>query len=153
MIIRNMESNEEELLFDIFLSSLYGIASKDYNQKQIEAWASKDRDIKQWNESIRKLNPFVAIIDNKIVGFADLQANGYIDHFFVDSEYARQGIGTSLMEHILCQAKTLSLDELSANVSKTAENLFIKYGFEVIERRFPQRENIILENAFMLKKL
>ncbi|KAA8701490.1 GNAT family N-acetyltransferase [Pseudomonas cannabina] len=42
------------------------------------------------------MNPFVAVLDDHIVGYADVQASGYIDHFFVSGFHARQGIGQRL---------------------------------------------------------
>ncbi len=38
------------------------------------------------------LSPFVAEIDNIIVGYIDLQSNGLIDHFFCHYEYQGQGV-------------------------------------------------------------
>lgn len=102
---------------------------------------------------MRQSKPFVVVIDDKIVAFADLQENGDINYFFVDAKHARQGIGTALMTHILQTAKIMGLDNLNANVSKSAEHFFLKSGFEKIERRYPKRKKIILENAFMHKKI
>ena len=106
---------------------------------------------------MRQSKPFVVVIDDKIVAFADLQENGDINYFFVDAKHARQGIGTAFMTHILQTAKSMGLDNLNVNVnvnvSKSAEHFFLKSGFEKIERRYPKRKKIILENAFMHKKI
>lgn len=67
MIIRHMKSVEAEILFDVFMSSIYGIASKDYNKQQIDVWVSKDRDIKQWNELMRQSKPFVVCFDKLLI--------------------------------------------------------------------------------------
>ena len=44
-----------------------------------------------------KTKPFVAEIEGQIVGYADLQEDGYIDHFFVSGSMARRGVGSALM--------------------------------------------------------
>jgi len=42
---------------------------------------------------------------------------------------------------------------LTSNVSKTAEPFFALHGFHVVERRFPVRRGMMLENALMRKAL
>ncbi len=153
MIIRNLIHGEETQLFKIFISSVHDIASKDYTQKQINAWAPRDMNMSLWGSYIRKLNPYVVVINGEIVGYSDLQPNGYIDQFFVSGSHARQGIGSLLMEHIHKEAKLRDIDTLTSNVSKTAEAFFICHGFYVVERNFPVRQGVVLENALVKKVL
>ena len=97
----------------------------------------------------RAPNPFVAELNGELVGYADLQANGYIDHFFVSGTHARRGIGSLLMKHLLGEAKALGLSELSSDVSRTAQPFYEKFGFVVIEQRRPERRGVIIPNALM----
>src|SRR3546814_6868699 len=53
----------------------------------------------------------------------------------------------------LFRAITLGLAELTSNVSKTAEPFFALHGFQVVERRFPVRRGVTLQNALMHKVL
>lgn len=153
MIIRNLINGEEMQLFKVFSCAIHDIASKDYTQEQINAWVPKNTDMALWTSRIRALKPYVAVINEEIVGYSDLQPNGYIDHFFVSGEYARQGVGTSLMKHIHEEAKLRGISTLTADVSKTAEAFFLHNGFYVVERKFPVRHGVVLENASMKKIL
>lgn len=78
---------------------------------------------------MRDLRPFVVEVEGEIAGYADIQPNGYIDHFFVSGAYPRQGVGTLLMSRIHDEAKLLGISELTADVSKTAEPFFLHCGF------------------------
>lgn len=151
--IREFKIGDEASLFNIFLSAVHEIASRDYTAEQIQAWAPDDISPELWADHIRALRPFVAIIDGDIVGYADIQPNGYIDHFFVSGRHARRGIGTKLMIRIHESAKAQGICELTADVSNTAEPFFASHGFQVEERRFPIRRGVTLQNALMRKKL
>lgn len=50
---------------------------------------------------MKGLSPLVAELDAIIVGYADLQANGLIDHFFYHHNYQGQGFDKALMNHVL----------------------------------------------------
>ena len=153
MEIRRFKEGDEAALFDVFLSSIRDIASQDYTPQQIAAWASEDIDPEKWSTQMKTLRPFVVEVDGDVAGYADVQSDGYIDHFYVSGKHAKQGVGTLLMSRIHQEANILGLDELTANVSKTAECFFIRQGFHVVERGFPMRKGVILQNALMRKVL
>ncbi|WP_447877367.1 GNAT family N-acetyltransferase [Serratia fonticola] len=153
MKIRKFRNGDEVALFHVFLSSVHNIASRDYTPEQIEAWAPTNIDQEQWNSHMRALRPFVVEIEGEIAGYADVQSSGYIDHFFVSGSYPKRGVGTLLMNRINEEAKLLGIVELTSNVSKTAEEFFLRHGFHVVERGFPVRRGVTLQNALMRKYL
>ena len=87
------------------------------------------------------------------MGFADLQADGYIDQFFVSGFLGRQGIGRKLMEHIEAEARLRGIESLYSHVSLTAEPFFASRGFFVEERRQPVLRGVAFNNALMRKTL
>lgn len=153
MKVRRYREGDEPALLQVFFSSIRDIASRDYTSEQIAAWASEDRDPQLWASRIRQLQPFIVEIEGEIAGYADVQSNGYIDHFFVSGKYPKQGIGTLMMNAIHVEANRLGLKELTSNVSKTAEGFFLRHGFHVVERGFPVRRGVTLQNALMRKEL
>ena len=120
MKIRRFHNGDEISLFSVFLSSVHTLASHYYTQEQIDAWAPTDIDPEQWANHMKELRPFVVEVDGEIAGYADLQPNGYIDHFFVSGTYPRQGVGTLLMNRIHEEARQRGIGELTSNVSKAA---------------------------------
>ena len=88
-----------------------------------------------------------------VAGFADLQASGYIDMFFVAPAFARQGVARALMAHLHAQAAQRGIARLWAHVSLAAEPFFAAQGFVVQERQEVERAGVVLRNARMAKAL
>jgi len=153
MHIRRFRPGEEATLFEVYRSAIHLIASKDYTEAQVQAWAPANLDPDQWTQRIRSIQPFVAQEGERIVGYADVQANGYIDHFFVSGHHPRRGIGSALMATIENEAARLRLTELTSNVSLTAQPFFARFGFAVVERRAPVVRGVAVPNALMRRLL
>lgn len=153
MQLRRFRAGDEAALFCVFCSSIRDIASRDYTPQQISAWAAEDIDVHRWAGLMRKLQPFIVEIAGGIAGYADVQSDGYIDHFFVSGKYPCQGVGRLLINAIEEEAGRRGLSELTAQVSKTAEPFFRHLGFVVLRRGGPVRRGVILENALMRKVL
>jgi putative acetyltransferase len=140
-------------LFDVHYSAIHQVASRDYSPEQLEAWAPRDVDPEIWASRIRDINPFVVELDGRIVAYADLQQNGYIDHFFVSGAHPGRQIGSILMTHILNEAKRLGLTELTSDVSRTAQGFYERFGFQVVEQREPVRRGVVIPNVLMRLQL
>ena len=126
-------------------------ASSDYTAEQINAWAPANVDSVLRRDRIRGINPFVAEIEGKVVGYADVQPNGYIDHFFVHGQHPRRGIGKALMETIHLEARSSLIKVLSSDVGRTAQPFFIRCGFEIVEKRSPIVRGVEVPNAPLRK--
>lgn len=153
MRLRRFQLADAPALFEVFYSSVHLLACRDYTAAQIQAWAPDDIDQGLWAQHMQGLQPFVVEDGAKIVGYADLQSNGYIDHFFVSGQYARCGIGSLLMRHILDEAALHGLEQLTSQVSRSAEPFFLRFGFQIVERREPVLRGVTLPNALMRKLL
>ncbi|BBL58873.1 GNAT family N-acetyltransferase [Methylomonas koyamae] len=153
MQIRRFKPGEEAALFEVHYSAIHQVASHDYSLEQIEAWAPPDLDPALWERRIRDINPYVVELDGCVVAYADLQANGYIDHFFVSGAHPGRGLGSMLMTHILKEAQSLDLLELTSDVSRTAQGFYERFGFRVVEQRTPVRRGVAIPNALMRLEL
>ncbi|QHE88863.1 GNAT family N-acetyltransferase [Hydrogenophaga sp. BPS33] len=153
MHIRPFRIGDEATLYRLHHDSIHRVAARDYTPEQILAWAPARQDPGAWAIKMRHLRPFVLEIDGVIAGYADVQAHGYIDHFFVSADFPRRGVGRLLMERIHEEAAHRGLAELTADVSKTAQPFFARFGFETVEQRFPVRAGVTIPNALMRKDL
>ena len=153
MHIRTFRNGDETALRAIFYSSVHALASKDYTAEQLDAWAPRQYDAAQWGERVRGNQPFIAEIEGHIVGYADLQASGHIDHFFVAGAYAGRGVARALMVHIHQAAASRGITQLFADVSLTAEPFFRKSGFVVEARQLVEVRGVVLANARMCREL
>ena len=151
MRIRRFKPGEEPALFEIYHSAIHLIASRDYTEAQVDAWAPSNLDPELWVNRMIGINPFVAEIEGKPVGYADVQANGYIDHFFVSGRHPRQGIGRSLMAVLESEARHMRVATMTSDVSRTAQPFFERCGFEVVEQRLPVIRGVEVPNALMRK--
>ena len=153
MLIRRFQFGEDRALFEVYYSAIHLVASRDYTPEQINAWAPVELDQGLWSKKMRDIKPFVAEINGKIVGYADVQPCGYIDHFFVSGYHQSQGIGKLLMSTLHGEAASLGLNELTSDVSRTAQPFFEKFGFGIIEQRTPELRGVVIPNALMRKVL
>jgi len=151
--IRPFQVGDEPALYRVHHEAIHRVASRDYTPEQILAWAPARPDPGPWSIKMRHLQPFVAEVDGVIAGYADLQPSGYIDHFFVSADFPRRGVGRMLMERIHEEAARRAIGELTADVSKTAQPFFARFGFEIVELRFPVRSGVTIPNALMRKRL
>jgi putative acetyltransferase len=153
MEIRPFRSGDEPALLTVFQSAIHGLASKNYTPEQVQAWAPQDMDRSIWFKRMQGIQPFVAEASGEIAAYADVQPSGYIDHFFVAASYARQGVGSKLMEHIHKAARAQEIPTLTSDVSLTAQPFFEKFGFVIVEQRVPVIRGVVVPNAFMRKEL
>jgi putative acetyltransferase len=151
MLVRPFKDGDEPALQAVFYSAVHTIAAKDYSTEQLDAWAPHRPDWEAWTARMRALRPFVAEGDGRVVGYADLQTSGYIDHFFVSGKHARRGVGRLLMETLQARAAELGLVRLFSDVSVTAEPFFERFGFVVVERKHVVMGKVSLPNARMEK--
>jgi putative acetyltransferase len=152
MHIRLFHHGDESALHAVFHSTVHGIASRDYSREQVEAWAPTevtDELSRLWTRKLRTIRPFVVEMDSTIAAYGDIQANGYIDHFFVSASFARRGVGTFLMRFLLDKAVAENIPELSSDVSVTAQPFFARFGFRVVEHRVAVMRGVALPNALM----
>lgn len=151
--IRRFQIGDEPALYRVFHSAIHQIASQDYTQQQLDAWAPDACEPERWARRMRDIQPFVAVDGGELVGYADVQASGYIDHFFVNGARPRRGLGTLLMARIHEEAAELGLAELTSDVSRSAQAFFARHGFELVEQRSPVVRGVLIPNALMRKRL
>jgi putative acetyltransferase len=150
-IIRSYRTEDDADLWAVFHSAIHEVAAADYTREQVAAWAPAGFDPSKWSERMRGIAPFVAERDGTIVGYADVQENGYIDHFFVAGAVVRQGIGSRLMQSIHAKAVASGLESLFSDVSITAKPFFERWGFIVEKQQEVTVRGITLTNFRMRK--
>ena len=153
MLLRAFRVGDEPGLYQVFRSAIQGLAIRDYTPEQVNAWAPQTVDPALWADRMRGIAPFVVEHDGKLIAYADIQANGYIDHFFVSAPFARQGLGSKLMRRIHDEAAVKRIHTLSSDVSRTAQPFFEHWGFTTVEERQPMVRGVVIPNARMKKEL
>ncbi len=153
MEIRRYKENEITDLWNLYFSTIHNVNMVDYTKEQINAWAPKDLDESIWQQKIINVNPYVAIIESKIVGYGDVQNDGLIDHFFCHHKFQRKGIGSKLYSWLERNAIERNLSRVYSEVSITARPFFLSKGFKVIEEQTLSLRGQNLINYKMSKRL
>lgn len=148
--IVEFERGQELDLREVFTSSVRQVCVADYSADQILTWAPNAYDVDAWRKRICDLKPFVAIKNSKVVGYADLQKDGYIDQFYVHGDHQGCGFGRALMTRILAEGKRAK--KLYSHVSITAKPFFEINGFGVVKERVVDIKGVKLTNYLMVKK-
>ncbi len=154
IIIRNYQQSDARSLVDIFYNTSHIICAKDYTKEQLEAFAPKSRlDLREWVEKWETLAPIVAVLDDKVVGFAELEPDGHIDCFYVHHEYQSKGIGSALFHEVEKRTQSSGIDKLHAEVSITARSFFESKGLHVTSELIKIRNGVNILNYVMEKDL
>jgi len=53
-------------------------------------------DLGKWNQSFQEHYSIIAVEDEVIVGFGDIDKTGYLDRLFVHADYQKKGITTAI---------------------------------------------------------
>lgn len=122
-------------MWGVYFRATHESNAADYHTELLNRWAPPDMVMTEWSSRLREKNPFVALLDDQIVGFAELDATGFLDYFYVTPDRQRQGIGKALMTTLVSEACTLGVPAITADVSITAKKFFLSHGFEIIESR------------------
>lgn len=149
MEIRRYRASDCKELTELFYHTIHTVNARDYTTAQLNAWASGQVDLEKWNQSFLEHYTVVAIENDRIVGFGDIDQAGYLDHLFVHAEYQRKGIATLIYEQL---ESAISSSILTTHASITARPFFESKGFHVIKEQKVERHGIFLTNFVMEKK-
>ena len=148
MIIREYQPSDCKELAALFYNTVHTINAKDYTNKQLNAWATGQVDLEEWNQSFQEHYSLVAIDDEIIVGFGSIDKTGYLDRLFVHADYQAKGIATA----ICIQLEQSVQGNITTHASITARTFFEKRGYKVVTEQQIQRQGVVLTN-YMMKKI
>lgn len=121
MLIREYQSSDCKELVELFYNTVHTVNAKDYTKEQLNVWATEQVNLKTWNQSIQEHFSIVAVDDDIIVGFGDIDKSGYLGRLFVHLEYQRKGIATAICNRLESEFKIILLPMLLL-----PQNLFLK---------------------------
>jgi len=150
-VIRRYDAADLDAVIGVFLRSVREVASRDYDAGQIAAWAQADRDV--WSRRRLERPTWVALLDDVIAGFIDLEGNGHIDMLFVDPANQRKGVASALLDTVENAARGQRLAVLDTDASITARPFFEKHGFQVVRSQDVALRGQRLTNFRMEKHL
>ncbi len=151
MIIREYKPNDCPLLAQLFYDTVHTVNAKDYTEDQLDAWATGDVDVDEWNRSFLEHTTLVAVQSGVIAGFADMDRNGYLDRLYVHKDYQGIGIAAALVKELERRAIDKNVVFFETYASITAKPFFEKLGYIVQAENIVVRGDISLANFRMTK--
>lgn len=150
MIIRRYEPTDCKYLAKLFYNTVHTINAKDYTKEQLNVWANGNTDLEEWNQSLLEHYTFVAVEDDVIVGFGDIDKTGYLDRLFVHKDYQHKGIATAICNEL---ENIVDTSNIQTHASITAKSFFEKRGYKVLGEQRIERKGIFLTNYIMEKQI
>ena len=98
MQLREYRPSDCEQLAELFYQTVHSVNAKDYTKEQLDVLATGKVDLDEWNSSFLKHKTLVAVEDDKIVGFVDMDNTGYLDRLYVHKDYQRKGVASAICD-------------------------------------------------------
>ncbi len=130
--IRKCHGADYKQIAVIFHDAVHELASKDYDSRQLEAWAPHNYELDSWRKRCEEKQPYVFDSKGVIAGYIELDPDGHIDHTYVLPSFAGQGVMFKLMNHVKSVARDKCIKQLYSEVSITARPFFERQGFVYI---------------------
>lgn len=149
MKIQHYTQDRAVEIADLFHQSVHAIDSSVYTPEQKEVWAPTPPDYAFWEQRLNNKKPYLAIIDNQVAGFIELDCDGHIDCTYTHPNYQGQGVASALYQYVLKIARSGGLSRLYVEASLVAMPFFEKRGFVVVKKNELHRQGLTLINFDM----
>ena len=147
MQLREYITSDCEQLSKLFFQTVHSVNAKDYTKEQLDVWATGTVDLKEWDKSFTEHYTVVAIDNNIIVGFGDIDKTGYLDRLYVHADYQGKGVATAICNRLEQAVQC----KITTHASITAKPFFEKRGYKVVKEQQVERQGIYLINFCMEK--
>lgn len=152
MKIRLAKDEDYVAIARLFRQTIRNVNSKDYTEEQIRAWLSRI-NTNRFRNSADKCKRWVAVEDDKVVGFCDHGLNGEFWGLYIHKDYIGKGVGSRLIKTAEDSLKKLGFKECSLKATITAKEFYKKQGYKVIKKGLHNVNDKKLEIFFMTKIL
>ena len=100
MEIRRYQQSDCRELAELFYHTVHTVNAEDYTKEQLDAWATGQVDLEAWNQSLQEHVSLVAAEHGVIIGFGDIDKNGYLDRLYVHADYQRKGVASAICNQL-----------------------------------------------------
>lgn len=131
-----------------FYNAVHTVNAKDYTKEQLDAWAANPINSKKWGLSFKEHYSIVAVDNEVIVGFGDINKDGYLDRLYVHADYQGRGIASKICN----QLEQAVQGNIVTHASVTAKPFFEKRGYKAVKKQQVERRGVLLTNFVMIKE-
>lgn len=138
----------------VFRGAVTVTGAQRYTAAEVVAWAGPREDnLPAWHAARSAPVTIVAVLGDEVVGFTDLDANGYIDMLFVSPACGRRGVASRLLDEVESRAQASGLEALTVSASLLLRPLLERRGFVVEKQLAPEVNGVRLVSFAMRKSL
>ena len=148
MKIRKYQSSDCREMAELFYNTVHTVNSADYTEEQLNAWATGTVDLEKWDASFQEHDTLIAVEGSRIIGFADMDSNGYLDRLYVHKDFQGKGVASALCDRL--EQKNTGTGFVT-HASITARPFFEKRGYKVVKEQQVERQGVMLTNYVMEK--
>ena len=148
MTLRKYHPEDCGAAAELFYQTVHTVNARDYTRAQLDAWAPARMDLEAWNQSLLAHTCLVAEEDGRVIGFADMDAAGYLDRLYVHRDHQGEGVASALCDAL---EETVS-GPVTTHASITAKTFFEKRGYRVVREQTVVRWGVALGNFVMVKE-
>ena len=153
ILVRSFANKDAKAAARVFFESIHLGTTEYYNKPQRIAWAAKTPDTGNWRDRLNSQKTFVAEINNELVGFMTIAADGYIDLAFVAPHVIGKGVAKALYNEVEIEASRIRITRLYSEASYPARTFFMRQGWSVIKEQSVSKGDVNLTNFIMEKQL
>ena len=153
--LRPFREDDAEGLAAVYERAVRVIGARDYSAEQVEAWVAQGPRAERLRQKITDgRRGWVAVDDaDRVMGFADLEADGHIDFLYVDPDAAGQGVAARMLDELERVARSTGVERLYVEASEPARRVFERRGYRVTERRDFEIGGVGIHNYAMERRL
>lgn len=148
MILREYRPSDCKEIIELFIRTVHTVNAVDYSKEQLNAWTGQ-ADPDSWNQSFLEHYSIVAVTDDIIIGFGDIDQTGYLDRLYVHVDYQRCGIASAVCDRL----EKMARGKVVTHASITAKPFFEKRGYRILKKQYVERRGVRLENYVMEKHI
>lgn len=149
LLIRIFHHGDERAIAEIFTAAIHEIACEHYTPEQCLAWCAREVNYDHWRKRCELKRPFVAIVDEQVAGFLELDPDGHIDCAYINPKFQRRGIMSRLVEHAVATCFAMNVRRVYVEASHCARPMFEKLGFQTLRQNTVTIKEVPLVNFTM----
>lgn len=153
MEIRRYRTEDLDKIVQLFYDTVNTINIRDYTSEQVAAWSSARERLLRSNDFFMSLYTLAAVEGEHIIGYGNIDRNGYLDHLFVHKDRQGIGVATAICDKLERYAKECNCKLITVHASVTAKPFFERRGYSVVKENTVEIDGVKLRNYFMEKEL
>lgn len=150
--LRRYKPEDMPEIAQLFYDTINTVNLKDYTEEQVKAWSSGYKKLLQINDYFEKIYTIVAVQDDKIIGFGNMDETGYLDFMYVHKDYQGIGVATAINDELERYITAQGIKEFTVHASITSRPFFEKKGYKVEKEQQVVVDGVALTNYAMRKK-